>query len=562
MKKLVSLLFIALFSLPVKAQPLPVSCYDFTNFLLVGFKNHLDSPDLTPEFLEKSAKKYLEFLDSEKENLSSFEYKRLIKKIEAPEFFKKQTQKLICDLFDDIDSTVKRGEKRKLEWIKKYALWPAKDYEIDFLTKHISERELELRIRKKSQAYLFHNKEALKQARHHLLVFPSVFEVDKRVLLLKAFLRTLDPFSDFLPEEEIRDFKSTVTSKMTGLGVSYNPTPAGFYVNRIMPGSPLEEAQKIESGDTILEMNDSTVNIDNYKETHSRTWNNGETVSFKVLKKDKSIVTFKIQVGTFSVLSVQSKLQNIQGKNILVLTVPSFYRNEDENTGVSDDLLVEYKKHSGTKIDLILLDFRSNTGGYLEEAIKMAGLFLGEKTVLYDRTHVSIDPLKSELKQEIKEPVVILQNTNSASATEIVAGALKDYKRALVVGDPNSFGKGLIQVLIRPPVINPSLIKITRSQYYFPSGNSIQNTGVVADVPVPGILSGNKTELYYGGKPSIEVEFEPVGSIDLTEIKSNSKERLKDKPHLLEDEVVMDESLKISLDYLKSLEKNASHRPK
>jgi carboxyl-terminal processing protease len=177
------------------------------------------------------------------------------------------------------------------------------------------------------------------------------------------------------------------------------------------------------------------------------------------------------------------KAQNL-GSGYLYARVSNF---NQKTTKDLRDALDQRDKWEG-----IVLDLRNNPGGLLDQAVSMADVFLNEGKIVYTKGRVERAQMSfsaESQKNDIKAPIVVLVNAGTASAAEIVAGALQDHKRALVVGQ-QSFGKGSVQTII--PLRKNTGIKLTTARYYTPDGNSIQAQGIIPDISVPFLQSDGK----------------------------------------------------------------------
>jgi len=473
-------------------------------FVRVGLNYHLKSPSLDAELINKAGKNYLKMLDSQSIFLTKQEYDTLVKAIDKKSeqyldmYFSKN-----CEMFKSLESAVAKGEIRYLKIAKIAAKLTPKKFKLKSLDDRFkNEKELETYITKTIRNDLFENKHltASNLKNNYLTKKPFInnadFKEQKTAFIIKSFYRACDPHSDYLTESESEQFKELINGQMIGIGVSYTVDNIGVKILSVIKNSPADATGKFEVNDHIIAIDGekiTTNNVSVFSEKLSKP--SGTKVKFDVVsaKNEKKIITVTIGKIPEAETKVSSSLKNIDGKKILVIKIPSFYYDYEKKSGTSHDFLVEYEKHK-EKIDYIVMDLRNNTGGLLEEAVDLSGLFLGPEVVIYTKSQGIINANQSTVEDiKIKEPLIIIINKLSASASEIVAGALKDYNKAIIVGDESSYGKGTVQTIIsHPKSENLGMIKITISQFYLPKGASTQVKGVSSDIVVPGPLNSSK----------------------------------------------------------------------
>jgi carboxyl-terminal processing protease len=285
---------------------------------------------------------------------------------------------------------------------------------------------------------------------------------------LDAMLDNLDPYTEFVPESEIEDYKlHYVSTQYGGIGAGIFARDGKIYVSDIFQGFPAQKAD-IRTGDRLLKINDVDL-----------TGKNNDQVSLLLKGSKGASIKLTIKRGDAEPVEKQMTRDEIKQPNV------SYYGMVDGNMGYikldkflensSDEVtnaLTEIKKNNPNGI---ILDLRSNGGGILQEAVKIVNLFVPK--------NVEVVSQKGKIKEknftystqstplEANLPLVVLVNGRSASASEIVAGSLQDLDRAIVIGQ-RSYGKGLVQQTFNLPY--NSLVKITIAKYYIPSGRCIQ----------------------------------------------------------------------------------------
>jgi carboxyl-terminal processing protease len=304
---------------------------------------------------------------------------------------------------------------------------------------------------------------------------------------LKGTLASLDAHSQFMDPETYADLKVETEGKFGGLGIEIT-IKDGF----LTVITPIEDTPAWKAG---IKANDRIVKIDG-ELTRQMTLTDavkkmrgkpGQTVDLTILRdKEKNLLDFKITRGIIKIKDIKRAL--ILEDGIGYIRVNEFREN------TFPELNNALKNLSRQGMKALIIDLRNNPGGLLESAVKVTGKFLPpNKKVAYTKGRQKKQELEffSDAKDTILElPLVVLINEGSASGSEIVAGALQDYKRAIIVGK-KSFGKGSVQTVI--PLGDGSALRLTTSHYFTPSGKVIQGNGVVPDILVEEQSSpGNK----------------------------------------------------------------------
>lgn len=327
---------------------------------------------------------------------------------------------------------------------------------------------------------------------------PPVAEV-----LAKSMLKAMDPYSTYLTGPEYADFSDDLAGATSGIGVQVRPVPRGLLIEKVLPDSPAAKTGKIEAGDLITQVDGKKLReLPTEKARDVLRGPEGTKVDLTVERQATSHTLefrvaltrsrFSFDEGTITHRTVEKGEARLD-----VIAIPSFYGSGDVVPGLDDkgssakDLEKILVKINGSKKrpDVVVLDLRQNPGGYLEEAIAMAGLFLGDRPVVgiveRNNRRVFRNPFTSA---RYTGPLVVLVDEESASASEVLAGALKDHHRALVLGTPRTYGKGTIQRLFHledetlfvagGPGVTDGVIKLTTSVFYSPLGHSPTGGGL------------------------------------------------------------------------------------
>ncbi|MFM1866188.1 MAG: Carboxy-terminal-processing protease [Pseudomonadota bacterium] len=358
------------------------------------------------------------------------------------------------------------------------------------------------------------NEEAKKLPVEDLRIFAEVFgkikadyveEVaDKKLLTeaLNGMLAGLDPHSTFLDEDHFKEMQQGTAGEFGGLGIE-----VGMEDGFVKVISPIEDTPAfkagLQSGDLIIKLDDKSVKgmtlNDAVKLMRGKP---GSTINVQILRKGKD-TPFDVKITRAQIKSQSVKAKLIQ-EDYGYLRVTQFQERTGEDVAKSiNKLFAENKK----PLNGIILDMRNNPGGLLNAAVAVSAAFIPEgELVVYtegrakdSKMHLTAIPENfirdpkgnnyiNKLPPEIKKtPMVVLVNNGSASASEIVAGALQDHKRALIVGT-KSFGKGSVQSIL--PMNNGTAIKLTTARYFTPKGRSIQAKGIDPDIIVEDGFSG------------------------------------------------------------------------
>ena len=323
----------------------------------------------------------------------------------------------------------------------------------------------------------------------HLNMFGEVYErvrrdyveeiTDKELIeaAIQGMLQSLDPHSSFMNEESFEDMQVQTKGEFGGLGIEVSME--GGYVKVVSPidDTPAFRAG-VKSGDFIIEIDGESVYGMSLGDAVDKMRGKINTeITITISRDDLEPFDIKIIRDKIKIQSVKARREG----NAAYLRITSF--NEKTEAGLIKNMK-ELKEEIGDEITGVVLDLRNNPGGLLDQAIKVSDAFLNRGEIVSTRGRIKRGQQRfTATKGDIADglPIVILINSGSASASEIVAGALQDHKRAIIMG-VKSFGKGSVQTII--PVQRDSAMRLTTAKYYTPSGNSIQATGIIPDIEV------------------------------------------------------------------------------
>ena len=305
----------------------------------------------------------------------------------------------------------------------------------------------------------------------------EVNQSDAMDAAINGVLQSLDPYSAYMSPELFEEMQTETSGEFGGLGIEVGMEAGVVKVISPIDNSPAEKAG-VKAGDYIVKIDG--IQVQGKTLTEAVDLMRGPIgspieITIRRIGEKKSFV-FEIVREIIEVKSVKSKL--IDNK-VGYIRLTSF--NENSASQIKD-IFKRFKKENN--IEKYILDLRNNPGGLLSQAIKISDFFLNSGEIVATRGRKSNENRKWFAKKgDIidGETLLILINYGSASAAEIVAGALKDHKRAIVIGE-NSYGKGSVQSII--PLKNKGAIRLTISKYYLPSGKSISGKGVTPDIVV------------------------------------------------------------------------------
>ena len=327
---------------------------------------------------------------------------------------------------------------------------------------------------------------------------------------LDTYSKSLDSHSSFMDNSDMEEFYISMNLEFEGIGATLSSRFGYTVVEKLTPGGAAEKSKKIKEKDKILAVGQNSKNLVNIfgegieDVVSIIRGKKGTPVYLKISRKQEKKEQNKVFIVKLirSQIELKEKAASISYHNLKrgrksykigLIQVPSFYGSNFLGKSVSRDvkkLLVEANKK---KIDSLVLDLSYNRGGSLEEAVYLSGLFFSKGNVVKQSERDHQKKIKSHVFKDRDERVfynkalVILVNRLSASASEIVSGALQDYKRAVIVGGDHTFGKGSVQSV--QPIGNLGALRTTIGLYFIPSGKSTQKTGVQSDINLPNIFS-------------------------------------------------------------------------
>ena len=331
---------------------------------------------------------------------------------------------------------------------------------------------------------------------------------------LNAISRAYDPHTSYLPPDTKEDFDIQMSGSLEGIGATLREDDGYIKVVRVIPGSAASRQGQLEADDIILKVAEGPDEPVDITDTRIR-----DAVALIRGKKGTEVrLTVKKPNGHQQVIPIIRDVVEIEetfvkgttikdeknGQTFGYVKIPSFYRDYSGKTdrNCTDDLREELRKLNKEKISGLILDLRNNGGGSLADAVSVTGLFIETGPVVQVRNGAGSIRVMSDDDRSVEYsgPMIVLVNRFSASASEIFAGALQDYGRALIVGDEHTHGKGTVQALLdldrfvnlrgMDKYMPLGAVKVTIQKFYRISGESTQEKGVTPDVVLPSRLDG------------------------------------------------------------------------
>ena len=368
---------------------------------------------------------------------------------------------------------------------------------------------------------------------------------------LKGLMTNLDAHSTFMDTKAYKDLSVQTKGEFGGLGISIGMKDGALTVIAPIDGTPAFRAG-VKSGDIILKINDEATIGMNIDESVKRMRGKPDTSLVLTIIRKKEPKPLKIKI-TRDIIKIQSVYAKKIEDNILYVHVTSF--DQKVVTGVKDAI----KDHNNTQG--IILDLRNNPGGLLDQAVGLVDLFVDEGVIVSQKGKVKTENMdyKAHSKDSnTNTPIVVLVNGGSASASEIVSGALQDFNRSIIVGE-KTFGKGSVQVVM--PIGEEEALKLTVARYYLPSGRTIQALGVTPDITVhlgsiefkedPMMLKERDLKKHLESELA-KIDVKTSKSVDTNNSSENNETKVDDTI-ITEEQMYKDAQLKSAVDILKAL---------
>jgi len=577
------LLLLTLCSWPAPAATADLSCETVPRFMGAYLQNHVRYHRLDAELEQRTIDTYLLRLDPSQTVLLDDEVAALSKQLEG--VFRK-IESGSCFVLNETHEAYVAQEREVEEFVRATVNSP--DYAIDTEVSLLLDPEKRGRPKTVEEQHeilrkLIHFQmsnyvsagETLDDAkrllthryelRTHRLA--DLKPTDLYTAFLDAFASSLDPHSNYLSAEVLEDFRISMTLSLEGIGVALSERDGYAVVERIIPGGAAEKLGVLQPKDkliTVAQEDGEPVNIIDMPLREAVSLirgKKGTKVRLTVLRQGDHTERFPVTIVRDKVnleeqaAKLEFKEREVAGRKLklAVLELPSFYggANPDERQSTTDVAKL-LEQVNAEKADGLVLDLSRNGGGLLDHAVTISGYFVrkGEVVGVEDargRRQILSDEDSSIL---FSGPMVVHTSRISASAAEILAGALKDYKRAVITGDDHTFGKGTVQTVSSLPP-GQGALKITTAMFFRPGGRSTQNSGVQADVIIPSLFTaddfGEKTQRFalenqsttpflssYANAAPATNRWRPISSDMVSRLAKQSEARIEANPEFSE----------------------------
>ena len=375
-------------------------------------------------------------------------------------------------------------------------------------------------------------------------------KMDWFTVYMNAYTEVFDPHTNYYSPKNKEDFDTQFTGKVIGIGAIIQEKKGNLYLGALTIGAPAWKSKQLTEGDKILKVrskpNEDAVNVVGMLSDEAVRLIRGEKgtkVTLTVEKKDKTtkeVTMIREEVAIEDTFARSIILNSANGKKYGLINLPSFNADFEDAKGrnASDDIKNELIKLKTQNVEGIILDLRSNGGGSLTEVGDIMGLFMnaGPYVQVKDQNG-KIQTLKNKSNSPLwTGPLVIMQNELSASASEILAGAMQDYGRAVIMGSPQSFGKGTVQTFVDlNRFINTNddfgSLKLTIQKFYRITGESTQRKGIESDIKMKDFFTyaeiGERYDDYALAWDKIPAaSYQPQNYFSITSLEKASAERL------------------------------------
>jgi carboxyl-terminal processing protease len=324
-------------------------------------------------------------------------------------------------------------------------------------------------------------------------------------LWAQSFAEALDPHSGYMAPDDLADFEIAVRLSLEGIGAVLSSNNGFTVIQSLVPGGQAEKTGQLRPKDKIVAVAQEgeapvpAIDMDLTDVVKLIRGKKGTRVTLTILREAKVTTTFNVTIERAKIdvssqaakISYQSRSRGDRQFKIGVIDLPSFYGGEKDGRSSTQDLKQLLEEARTQKADGIVLDLSRNGGGLLEEAVSISGLFIKLGAVVATKGSDGRVTVLEDTDPAVvwSGPLALLVSRGSASASEILAGSLRDYHRALIVGSTKTFGKGSVQVVV-PLSPDVGAIRVTTSMFFLPGGQSTQIRGVVSDVVIPSVFDG------------------------------------------------------------------------
>ncbi|MBE7538833.1 MAG: carboxy terminal-processing peptidase [Opitutaceae bacterium] len=482
--------------------------------------------------------------------------------------YEERTHARVAWIFEELKKPIDLTTPETYTLDRTKAAWPANPAEADELWR----RRLKFEI----LDHVLSNKNmepaaALESARTHIRKryermeknIAEIESTDLAEIFLGALARMYDPHSTYFSADTFEDFNIQMRLQLVGIGAMLSLEDDLCVIKEIVPGGPADLSKQVHPGDKIISVGQQGIEpievigmklrkivdmIRGTKGTPVRLLIQPGNATDSSVRKDVTLVRDVVKLDSARAFGAIFEVPDIHGTLIPmgVITLPQFYgpdggENAADQPSATADVASLIEKLEASGIKGLVLDLRRNGGGLLSEAIELTGLFIQKGPVVQVRSYfgeVKVDE-DEDPKVAYGGPLAVLVSRYSASASEIVAGALQNYGRAIVIGDSSTHGKGTVQTVVEMKNIVPGMVrspfkmgaaKLTVQKFYLPNGSSTQLKGVIPDIVLPSIdmKVGEKElphALVWDEIPTSHFEGKPLDNRILGPLRAKSLER-------------------------------------
>jgi carboxyl-terminal processing protease len=500
-----------------------LTCTALPEFTRLFLRGHVRYNELSPEIRERAVDNFVVSLDASRTLLTEGEARALRASLSG---VLDDAKKGHCEKLTDAQKEIARRHEKAAVLVKAFVESP--DYAIDesaSLVLDPEERgypadaaardELTRRLVHFQMSNYVSNGTPLEEAKEKLVArydrrLRRALEVTPDEVysdFLNAFASALDPHSNYLSAKVLEDFRIGMSLSLEGIGVALSEQDGYAVAERIIPGGAADKQGMLKPKDKIIavaENGDEFVDIVDMPLRDAVDLIRGKAgtkVGLTVLRQGDKTEKFNIEIvrDKIDLAEQAAKLRFVERKTgdktykLAVLDLPSFYGDADPTKRqCTEDVAELLAQVNEEHADGLLLDLSRNGGGLLQHAVTISGFFISEGEVVGIEDSQGRRQILPDRDERVlySGPMVVHTSRVSASASEILAGALKDYGRAVIVGDDHTFGKGTVQTVSQLPGDNGAL-KITTALFFRPGGMSTQHAGVPADVVLPSALAND-----------------------------------------------------------------------
>jgi carboxyl-terminal processing protease len=497
---------------------------------------------------------------------------RTLGRLDAPfdiyVMFEKRVDQRVNWIFNELNKDIDLGTFETFPSDRSKAAWPATAAEADDLWHRRLKFELIQEIlNKKTPAEA---KQAVRKHYERMLKNLADFDNDDVTEVFLTCLASLyDPHSSYLSPESFEDFSIQMRLSLVGIGALLGFEDNECVVKEIIPGSPADLGKQLHPNDKIIAVSGGdgesvdVIGMKLRKVVDLIRGQKGTKVRLTVIpagatdssvRKEITIVRDVVKLNSARARAAVYQVPGAAGDTapMGVITLPSFYGLSDdddgngggERTSATKDVAELISRLDAAGVKAIVLDLRTNGGGLLSEAIDLTGLFINKGPVVQVKSVNGEIQVDSDEDTQIRYtgPLAVLVSRFSASASEIVAGALQNYGRAIVVGDQSTHGKGSVQTIAEMKSLNRMLerlpdktgaVRLTIQKFYLPNGASTQNKGVIPDIVLPSVdeylpigESSLPNALIWDEIPSTVFNGHPLDQKILSPLRAASQSRL------------------------------------